>query len=199
MLITEGAQFESWTSTVVLKAERGPQPVTLRGRPQGAGELKITGYSSTVMGVSSNCRLKFIPHMKIPFYTINVVSALPFIQVSCLDLVLIGRHCYICIQLFVSSGFFFPIIDITTTTIDILFVNFPQILTANSNTGSLGSERAVSEESGNLHLSLSAGETQECSVVLHNISSQPVEEISIALESKMDKTLLSQVKALFDF
>ncbi|XP_037775449.1 protein brunelleschi-like [Penaeus monodon] len=147
MLITEGAQFESWTSTVVLKAERGPQPVTLRGRPQGAGELKITGYSSTVMGVSSNCRLKFIPHMKIPFYTINVVSALPFIQ----------------------------------------------ILTANSNTGNLGSERAVSEESGNLHLSLSAGETQECSVVLHNISSQPVEEISIALESKMDKTLLSQV------
>lgn len=98
------------------------------------------------------------------------------------------------------SGFFPPIIDtITSTTIiDILFVNFSQILTANSNTGNLGSERAVSEESGNLHLSLSAGETQECSVVLHNISSQPVEEISIALESKMDKTLLSQVKALLD-
>lgn len=147
MLITEGAQFEAWTSTVVLKAEKGFQSVTLRGRPQSAGELRVIGYSTTVMGVSSNCRLKFMPHLKIPQYTINVVPALPLIQ----------------------------------------------ILTGNSNTGSLGVERPVGEECGNLHLSLSAGETHECSVVLHNISSQPVEEISITLDSKVDKEMLNQV------
>lgn len=82
MLMTEGAQFEAWTSTVVLKAEKGLQSVTLRGRPQSAGELRVIGYSSTVMGVSSNCRLKFMPHLKIPQYTVNVVPALPLIQVS---------------------------------------------------------------------------------------------------------------------
>ncbi|XP_066984231.1 protein brunelleschi [Macrobrachium rosenbergii] len=147
MLITEGVQFESWTSTVVLKKEKGLQPVTLRGRPQGSGELRVIGYSSTVLGVSSNCRLKFMPNLKIPSYTINVVPALPFLQ----------------------------------------------ILTGNSSTGSLGVERPVGEECGNLRLSLSAGETHECSVVLYNVSSQPVEEIDIALTSKLDKDTLNQV------
>lgn len=69
-----------------------------------------------------------------------------------------------------------------------------QILSGNSSTGSLGAERAVGEECGSLHLSLSAGETHECSVVLHNVSSQPVEELNITLESKMDKDLLHQVR-----
>lgn len=69
-----------------------------------------------------------------------------------------------------------------------------QILSGNSSTGSLGAERAVGEECGSLHLALSAGETHECSVVLHNVSSQPVEELNISLESKMDKDLLHQVR-----
>lgn len=68
-----------------------------------------------------------------------------------------------------------------------------QILSGNSSTGSLGVEQAVGEECGSLHLSLSAGETHECSVVLHNVSSQPVEELTITLESKMDKDMLHQV------
>ncbi|XP_042221045.1 protein brunelleschi-like isoform X1 [Homarus americanus] len=147
MLITEGAQFESWASTTVLKPEKGLQSVTIRGRPQSAGELRVIGYSSTVMGVSSNCRLKFMSQLKMPQYSVNVVPALPLIQ----------------------------------------------ILTGNCSTGSLGVERPVGEECGNLHLSLSAGETHECSVVLHNLSSQPVEELTITLESKMDKELLNQV------
>lgn len=147
MLITEGIQFESWASSVVLKAEKNFQPITLRGRPQGSGELRVVGYSSTVLGVNSNCRLKFMPNVKIPLYTINVVPALPFLQ----------------------------------------------ILTGNSSTGSLGVERTVGEECGNLRLSLSAGETHEYSVVLHNVSAQPVEEIYISLTSKLDKETLSQV------
>ena len=86
MLITEEVQFESWTSTIVLKNERGLQPVTLRGRPQGSGQLQVIGYSSTVMGVTSNCRFKFLPHLRTPQYTINVVPALPMIQVSVLNI-----------------------------------------------------------------------------------------------------------------
>ena len=81
-LITEAVQFEFWSSTIVLKKERGLQPVTLRGRPLGAGEIQVTGYTSTVMGVTSNCRFKFLPHLRTPQYTINVVPALPMIQVS---------------------------------------------------------------------------------------------------------------------
>lgn len=82
MLITEAVQFESWTSTIVLKNEPGLQPVTLRGRPQGSGELQVTGFSTTVMGVTSNCRFKFLPHLRTPQYTINVVPALPMLQAS---------------------------------------------------------------------------------------------------------------------
>ncbi|KAK7074230.1 Trafficking protein particle complex subunit 9 [Halocaridina rubra] len=147
MLMTEGIQFESWTSTVVLKPERGAQAITLRGRPQGAGELRVIGYSSTVLGVTSNCRYKFMPQLKIPMYTINVVPALPFLQ----------------------------------------------ILTGNGNPGNLGGDKTAGDESRNLRMSLSAGETNEYSVVLHNVSSQPVEDIDIGLTSKLDKETLNQV------
>lgn len=42
-------------------------------------------------------------------------------------------------------------------------------------------------------MALSAGETREVSIVLHNVSSQPVEEVDISLQSKMEKDLLNQV------
>ena len=74
-----------------------------------------------------------------------------------------------------------------------------QVLSGNSSTGSLGAEQAVGEECGSVHLSLSAGETHECSVVLHNVSTEPVEELTITLESKMDKDLLHQVSCHYPY
>ena len=82
MLICEGVPFDSWSSTVVLPAGCRNQTVTLRGRPQGVGELNITGYSTCVSGVTSNCRLKFLPHLKTPVFIVTIVPALPCIQVS---------------------------------------------------------------------------------------------------------------------
>lgn len=48
------------------------------GTPRGHGNLKILGYSMTVLGLKSNCKIKTaVPNMKIPFLTIPVVPALP--------------------------------------------------------------------------------------------------------------------------
>ncbi|KAK3861552.1 hypothetical protein Pcinc_028634 [Petrolisthes cinctipes] len=147
MLITEGVEFEAWSSTVLLRADNEHQVARVRGRPQGDGELRVVGYSSTIMGVTSNCRFKFMPHLRTPQYTVNVVPGLPFIQ----------------------------------------------ILTGEGSNGNVGNERAIGEECGGLQLALSAGETREVSVVLHNVSSQPVEEVDILLQSKMEKDMLNQV------
>lgn len=82
MLIMEGIEFEPWTSTVVIEADSEGQMVSLRGRPQEPGELRILGYSFCLAGVSSNCRFKAMTHLKVPFYSLNVVPALPCVQVS---------------------------------------------------------------------------------------------------------------------
>lgn len=82
MLMIEGVEFEAWSSTVVLRADNEHQVVRVRGRPQSCGELRVVGYSSTIMGVTSNCRFKFMPQLRTIQYTVNVVPALPFIQVQ---------------------------------------------------------------------------------------------------------------------
>lgn len=81
-LLTEGVcSFESWSSSVVVEAESSCS-VTLRGQPTTPGELKITGYSLTALGVSSNCRFKYLNHLRAPYYIMQVVPALPLLQVS---------------------------------------------------------------------------------------------------------------------
>lgn len=88
MLITEGVDFEPWTSTVVLEESHEEiQIVSLRGRPQEPGELRILGYSFSLGGVLSNCRFSSMDQLKIPFYSLDVVPALPCVQVGCLVVV----------------------------------------------------------------------------------------------------------------
>lgn len=150
MLITEGAAFESWTSSLVLPASSQAQSCTLRGRPQAPGELRVIGYSSQLMGVTSNCRFKFVKLLKIPVYTINIIPALPFIQIV-----------------------------------------------SNESTSGANDAASVksSPEGSVVSLSMSGGESREVSVVVHNVSSQPVETIEINLEPNrgLDRASLNQV------
>lgn len=43
--------------------------------------MQILGYTTHVLGVKSNCRLRDIPNLKKPCYIIDVVPALPQLQV----------------------------------------------------------------------------------------------------------------------
>ncbi|KAF2361387.1 TRAPP II complex Trs120 [Trinorchestia longiramus] len=81
-LLTEGVcRFESWSSSVVVESESSCS-VTLRGQPTTPGELKITGYSLTALGVTSTCRFKHMNHLRAPYYLMQVVPALPLLQVE---------------------------------------------------------------------------------------------------------------------
>lgn len=40
------------------------------------------GYATHVLGVKSNCRLRDIPAIKKPFFSVDVIPRLPQIQVS---------------------------------------------------------------------------------------------------------------------
>jgi len=81
-LLTEGAcKMESWASSVVVESESCTS-VTVKGQASCPGELRIIGYIVTALGVTSTCRFKHIPHLKVPFYIMRVVPALPLLQID---------------------------------------------------------------------------------------------------------------------
>ncbi|KZC10481.1 Protein brunelleschi [Dufourea novaeangliae] len=59
-----------------------PFEVTLAGRPKEVGDLEILGFSTHTLGVKSNCRLRYMEGMVHPQYTVEVVPALPRIEVA---------------------------------------------------------------------------------------------------------------------
>ncbi len=53
----QGIEFETFPSALSLAAMSGPHKVSLVGVPKGTGILKILGYTCTVLGVKSTCKL----------------------------------------------------------------------------------------------------------------------------------------------
>ncbi|XP_014204812.1 protein brunelleschi isoform X2 [Copidosoma floridanum] len=81
-LLTNGVVFESIPESVTLPAESGAIAVTLVGTPREVGELEVLGFSTHCLGVKSNCRLRHMEAMPHPTYTVEVVPALPKINVE---------------------------------------------------------------------------------------------------------------------
>ncbi|KOX80449.1 Trafficking protein particle complex subunit 9 [Melipona quadrifasciata] len=52
------------------------------GRPKEVGDLEILGFSTHTLGVKSNCRLRYMEGMVHSQYTVEVVPALPRIEVA---------------------------------------------------------------------------------------------------------------------
>lgn len=80
-LLTNGVVFESIPESISLPAESGPIAATLAGRPKEIGDLEILGFSTHTLGVKSNCRLRYMEGMLHPQYTVEVIPALPRIDV----------------------------------------------------------------------------------------------------------------------
>jgi hypothetical protein len=80
-LLTTGAVFESLPTSLSLPPESGPHPIILPGTPKEIGELEILGYSTHTLGVKSNCRLRHIGGFPHPQYSVDVIPALPKMQV----------------------------------------------------------------------------------------------------------------------
>lgn len=91
-LLVEGVPFECFPSSLELPAESSPYPVKLLGTPGAAGELRILGYSTRVLGVTSHCRLRDLYPLQrrcaspgmgpISSLSVEVVPALPQLEVS---------------------------------------------------------------------------------------------------------------------
>uniref|UniRef100_A0A8D0DJZ8 Trafficking protein particle complex subunit 9 n=1 Tax=Salvator merianae TaxID=96440 RepID=A0A8D0DJZ8_SALMN len=81
-LLTSGVEFESLPAALSLPAESGLYPVTLVGVPQSAGHITINGYHTTVFGVFSDCLLDKLPGIKTSGCTVEVIPALPRLQIS---------------------------------------------------------------------------------------------------------------------
>ncbi|XP_032667363.1 protein brunelleschi [Odontomachus brunneus] len=81
-LLTNGVVFESIPESISLPAKSGPIAVTLAGRPKEVGDLEILGFSTHTLGVKSNCRLRHMESMLHPQYTVEVIPALPRIDVA---------------------------------------------------------------------------------------------------------------------
>ncbi|KAJ8273344.1 hypothetical protein GJAV_G00100540 [Gymnothorax javanicus] len=81
-LLTSGVEFESLPAALSLPAESGLYPVTLVGVPRTAGNITVNGYHTSVFGVNSDCLLESLPGVKTGGCTVEVVPALPRLQLS---------------------------------------------------------------------------------------------------------------------
>ncbi|XP_059528352.1 trafficking protein particle complex subunit 9 isoform X2 [Myotis daubentonii] len=81
-LLTSGVEFESLPAALSLPAESGLYPVTLVGVPQTTGTISVNGYHTTVFGVFSDCLLDNLPGIKNNGSTVEVIPALPRLQIS---------------------------------------------------------------------------------------------------------------------
>lgn len=81
-LLTTGVEFESLPAALSLPAESGLYPVTLVGVPQTTGQITINGYHTSVFGVFSDCLLDNLPGVKTNGCTVEVIPALPRLQIS---------------------------------------------------------------------------------------------------------------------
>ncbi|XP_077022828.1 trafficking protein particle complex subunit 9 isoform X2 [Tamandua tetradactyla] len=81
-LLTSGVEFESLPAALSLPAESGLYPVTLVGVPRTTGTITVNGYHTTVFGVFSDCLLDNLPGIKSSGSTVEVVPALPRLQMS---------------------------------------------------------------------------------------------------------------------
>ncbi|XP_019337338.1 trafficking protein particle complex subunit 9 isoform X4 [Alligator mississippiensis] len=81
-LLTAGVEFESLPAALSLPAESGLYPVTLVGVPQTTGQITINGYHTSVFGVFSDCLLDNLPGLKTNGCTVEVIPALPRLQIS---------------------------------------------------------------------------------------------------------------------
>ncbi|XP_071594549.1 trafficking protein particle complex subunit 9 isoform X3 [Heliangelus exortis] len=81
-LLTTGVEFESLPAALSLPAESGLYPVTLVGVPQTTGQITVNGYHTTVFGVFSDCLLDNLPGVKTNGCTVEVIPALPRVQIS---------------------------------------------------------------------------------------------------------------------
>ncbi|XP_034016028.1 LOW QUALITY PROTEIN: trafficking protein particle complex subunit 9 [Thalassophryne amazonica] len=81
-LLTSGVEFESLPAALSLPAESGLYPVTLVGVPRTAGNITVNGYHTSVFGVTSECLLDSLPIVKTGGCLVEVVPALPRLQLS---------------------------------------------------------------------------------------------------------------------
>uniref|UniRef100_A0A8C4XJL4 Trafficking protein particle complex 9 n=1 Tax=Falco tinnunculus TaxID=100819 RepID=A0A8C4XJL4_FALTI len=81
-LLTTGVEFESLPAALSLPAESGLYPVTLVGVPQTTGQITVNGYHTSVFGVFSDCLLDNLPGVKTNGSTVEVIPALPRLQIS---------------------------------------------------------------------------------------------------------------------
>ncbi|XP_074644464.1 trafficking protein particle complex subunit 9-like [Tubulanus polymorphus] len=78
-LLTDGVMFETYPTNLSLPPESAACTVRILGTPRGSGELRITGYTTTVLGVKSFCPIN---RKDDHHYSIQVVPALPLLEVA---------------------------------------------------------------------------------------------------------------------
>uniref|UniRef100_A0A8C2YZF9 Trafficking protein particle complex subunit 9 n=1 Tax=Cyclopterus lumpus TaxID=8103 RepID=A0A8C2YZF9_CYCLU len=81
-LLTSGVEFESLPAALSLPAESGLYPVTLVGVPRTAGNITVTGYHTSVFGVTSDCLLEGLSSVKTSGSLVEVIPSLPRLQLS---------------------------------------------------------------------------------------------------------------------
>jgi len=76
-LLTEGVEVEVFPSQVTLSPQSGQYTMNLLVTPKEEGQLRILGYTHTVLGVESVCPLSGVPNSTTDSALVTVIPSLP--------------------------------------------------------------------------------------------------------------------------
>ncbi|KAL9963219.1 hypothetical protein ACROYT_G032397 [Oculina patagonica] len=84
ILCVEGGELEPFPTCLSLPPKAGPHAVILLGTPHSVGQLRITGYTVTVFGVESTCKLtpENLENKDDFPVIVDVIPSMPLLQVS---------------------------------------------------------------------------------------------------------------------
>ncbi|XP_033727368.1 trafficking protein particle complex subunit 9-like [Pecten maximus] len=81
-LMTDGVEIEAYPTNPTIPAESGPNLVKILSRPRSSGDLRILGYTTHLLGMRSQCRLRDLPDLRNLRTTVTVIPALPQITLT---------------------------------------------------------------------------------------------------------------------
>ncbi|OWF53426.1 Trafficking protein particle complex subunit 9 [Mizuhopecten yessoensis] len=81
-LMTDGVEIEAYPTSPTIPAESGPSLVKILSRPRSSGDLCILGYTTHLLGMRSQCRLRDLPELRDLRTTVTVIPALPQITLT---------------------------------------------------------------------------------------------------------------------
>lgn len=155
--------------------------------------IRVSGYSTHTLGVKSNCRLRYIPNIPQKMFTLEVIPALPILEVSCT--LIRGARKKVCEIIFVVFICFFFLVRFLPHRMQLVSSKRPTLrLFCTPERSKLIAFSEVNDLSANYikNIRITCSRS-ECTIRLKNTGTIPVEFLDVSVESMLEQNLQRQI------